>query len=95
VSLSFGDKNLLFTYWLLYHLQKFVIEGNGGKGLTISCNKSEMAFQFSAAATSSSSQHVSDSRQVVVQSWIFNEISQFGSTCMFFGKLVAANTYAF
>jgi hypothetical protein len=31
VSLGFDDKNLLFAYWLLYRLQKFVIEGNGEK----------------------------------------------------------------
>jgi hypothetical protein len=29
VSLGFDDNQLLFTYWLLCCLQKFVIEGNG------------------------------------------------------------------
>ena len=50
----------------------------GKKGLTISYDRSEMGSQSSAAATSNFSQHAFDNREVVVHSWIFNEISQFG-----------------
>lgn len=64
------------------------------KGLNISCGRSEMGSQFSAAANYSSSEHVFVSRQVVVQSWIFNEISQFGSIYLCFGKTVIAKRCA-
>jgi len=60
----------------------------GKKGLTISCDGSEMGSQFSAAANSIDSQHVFDNRQVAVQSHVFNEILQFESTYFFFEKLV-------
>ena len=50
----------------------------GRKGLTISYDRSEMGSQSSAAVTSSGNQHVFDNIEVVVRSWIFNEIPQFG-----------------
>lgn len=62
--------------------------------LNISCSRSEMGSQFSAAANYSSSQHVFVSRKVVVQPWIFNEISRFGSIYLCFVKTVIAKRCA-